>query len=396
MEKCIMTRSNRKCRLNLHIRYQLAGLYKTCFLLIKNAQINHAIIYRILLIVLFLLLPVLTTDAGTTSELRFKSAYDDIDWDRCEQYQMDMHAHARRGASVEDVLRFYDNLGYGVVSFKDRVLHYPMAKYVDDPNRYQITLLPGQNIKPHSTQPPYKDHLKLWFSKTDYKSQLEFEGAFVQLGNDGGLIVFAHPASGIHQMYSKYVGAEWYIDYFDRYPHVLGIEINNHDMEGNRKLFDELLSHYGAKRRVVGFGGSDLMGPREDGSISAPGGFGLSIVISEDRKEDTLREAIEAGRVLWVDALLPDLQDKQVQFTRINSIHVETNRITVNVSDPNARIDWIHANKVIGHGSTLTLDDVKNAAAEMNMAMPNYVRFEVSDGAGATLGSQAFYIIDRE
>lgn len=330
-------------------------------------------------------------ESNAGAGLRFESPYDDVNWRTYQQYKMDSHAHARRGASVEDVVRMYDRLGYGVVSFKDQRLQYPLEDHVDDPDEFDITLLPGQNIKPHSTEEPYKQHLKLWFSETEYRGQLGFEEAFEQMGEDGGLVVFAHPASGMYPFYSVHVDAEWFIDYFDRYPHVLGIEINNHDMAGNLALFDELLRHYGADRRVVGFGVSDLMGPREDGSIIAAGGFGLSLVLSRDRDKASLREAIEAGRVLWIAAPTPDPTDERVQFPRLTAIDVRDDRIGVDMADDYERIDWIYANEVVAQGPTITLEQVVTAVESDQT--PNYVRFEVHDGQGAILGSQGFYIV---
>lgn len=335
-------------------------------------------------------------EAGSTGRLPrdpvFRSPYDNVDWQEIQQYKMDSHAHARRGLEVEDVVRFYDQLGYGAVSFKDRNLQYPLEDHVDDPAAYDITLLPGQNIKPYRDEEPYEQHLKLWFSETNHSGRLEFDEAFEQMGEDGGLVVFAHPASHIYPMYSVHVGVEWYIDYFDRHPHALGIEVNNHDMAGSLELFDELLGHYGAERLVVGLGVTDLIGLRDDGRLRGAGGFGLSLVISEDRRMSSLREAIEAGRLFWVDTPEPHPDDGTVQFPRIASIDVEGHRIRVNMEDEYERIRWIHANEVVKEGEELTFDDL--VAAEGIRQEPNYVRFEITDGEGATLGSQAFYIVD--
>ncbi len=322
------------------------------------------------------------------NENSFQSPYDGIDWETHRLHLFDGHVHTR-GNTVEEMVAAYHNMGYAAIAFADARLHYPMEDYLEDPEKYDITVLPGQGNRHYSAEAPYSQHHKVWFSEVDYDhTELAFAEAIARVGEDGGLLEFAHPASHIYPMYSDAVGAEWYIEYFDGYDHVIGIEINNHDGPRSLRLFDDLLMHYGPERLVVGFGVSDTQGLRDDGSIGSAGGdFGFSLLISEERDREGLREAIEAGRVLWVDMEEPDADTEELIFPRVTSIDVEPGKITLRVEEGYERIDWIYDHKVIHGGKTFTLEDTATPRQ-------NYVRFEIHAADGATVGSQAFYITE--
>lgn len=329
-----------------------------------------------------------TSAAEPASDRVFRSPYDDIDWSASQQYKFDGHVHARRGSSVEQVVAAYADMGYGAIAFGDGTLQYPLDDYLDDPDAYDITVIPGQGNLHSRDEAPWANHTKVWFAETNYNHrESAFEQTLERVGHDDGLIIFAHPASHIYPMYGVNVAADWYIDHLDRHEHILGIEVNNHDPEGSLRLFDDLLKHYGERRRVVGVGVSDTQGLRDDGSIGSAGGnFGLSVVIADNRDRDTLRDALEAGRLFWVATTEPDARTQRIPYPRITAIEVADDAVTVRTADDNATVAWIYDNEVIAEGQTFTRADL----AEPDQ---NYVRFEVRGDDNGVLGSQAFYLV---
>ncbi len=320
----------------------------------------------------------------------FQSPYDGIDWETKDLHLFDGHVHTGNN-TVDEMIRAYEAMGYAAIAFADARLYYPLEDYVEDPGSYDLTVIPGQGNRHYSPEPPYSQHQKVWFSTVDYDHrELEFAEGLARVGKDGGLLEFAHPASHIYPMYSDVVGHDWYIGFFDRYDHIVGIEINNHDGPRSLRLFDELLRHYGSERLVVAFGVSDTQGLRADGSIGGAGGdFGFSLLISEGRDEAGLREAIETGRVLWVDTEEPDAGTEELVFPGLTSIEVEPDEVVLRIRGGYKRIDWIYAGEVIHQGESFSLENVVDGEQ-------NYVRFEIHGDNGAVLGSQAFYLVDPD
>lgn len=322
----------------------------------------------------------------------FESPYDGVDWDRVGHHMFDGHVHARRGSSVEDMVRAYDAMGYAAIAFGDYWLRWPLEDHLEDPGAYEITVFPGQGNLIYSPVEPFANHTKVWFSEVDYDvraMEFDYEAAIAAVGRDGGLAIFAHPSSPMYYpLYGAWVDREWYIEQFDRHPHLVGLEVNNHGREGSLELFDELLGHYGTDRLIVGFATSDTQGLSADGSIGSEQGFGFSILLAETRDMGALRAAIEAGRVFWVDAPEPDAATTAIDFPRIRSIRSDGDRIELDVEGRVETIRWIFENEVIHEGPAFTL-------ADRVRPDQGYVRFEVTDGAGTTLGSQGFFIVRR-
>jgi hypothetical protein len=342
--------------------------------------------------VLLALLGLVLIPGCESTRLGFTSPYDGVNWESVGHHMFDGHVHARRGSSVEDMVRAYAAMGYSAMAFGDFWLRWPLEDHLEDPDAYDITVFPGQGNLIYSPVEPFANHTKVWFSEVDYDVRamdFDYEAAITAVGLDGGLAIFAHPSSPMYYpQYGAWVDMSWYVEQFDRHPHLVGLEVNNHGMEGSLQLFDELLGHYGPERLIVGFATSDTQGLSADGSIGSEQGFGFSILLAEDRDMASLRTAIEAGQVFWVDAPEPDASTASIRFPRVRSIRSDDGRIEVDVEGDVDAIRWIFENEVIHEGPLFTL-------ADRVRPDQGYVRFEVSDGAGTTLGSQGFFIAPR-
>ncbi len=328
---------------------------------------------------------------SASSEFIFKSPYDGIDWVAVNQYKFDGHIHARRGTAVKALVIEFERLGYDIIAFGDGLLRYPPEDFDVYPDDHDITIIPGQgNLHTRRDDTgPLVHHTKVWFSEVNYDiGELGFEEAMIRVGEDGGLIVFAHPGSHmpLYRMYSFNVGADWYISYFDQHSHILGIEVTNHGRERALMLFDELLKHYGSERQVIGFGSSDTQGLDPEGNIiSAGGDYGLSVIISQSREQGDIRDAIENGRLFWVYTAEPDRETNRLLFPEVESMDVDAGGISVVIRGKYDSIHWIYDNEVIKKGETFTSADIQDPGQ-------NYVRFEIHSGKDTIVGSQAIYI----
>jgi len=146
--------------------------------------------------------------------------YRDVNWEKYERYKANLHTHTTESdgkETPEKVIFLYKNKGYSILAITD---HNKMTYF---PEENRIFLIKGIEFGK-------KSHHILGYFSFEIPENLEIsdENEFLKcISQKDGIAVFAHPGR-----YNKSI--EWYIDFFEKYPNLIGIEVLNPSVQKNK------------------------------------------------------------------------------------------------------------------------------------------------------------------
>ena len=225
-----------------------------------------------------------TISAGEDREPTLINPYADIDWDSVGYYDANLHTHTNFSDGRYDphyAIDTYHALEYRILALTDHdSLHFeyrPKALYPwtelndifheikDEHNRRfdktmgEVADEEWQNRDPEElgmisiegSEISRTHHIGSLFNDYAGGTRSE-EEAFVEIGQRGGLALFFHPGR-----YNRSV--EWYVDFFERHSHVVGLEIYNQidRYPLDRPKWDAILHQMMPDRPVWGFANDD-------------------------------------------------------------------------------------------------------------------------------------------
>lgn len=312
--------------------------------------------------------------------------YDGVDWGSIAQHKAQFHTHTAHapteGHSGRDppqaVIDAYHEAGYSVLVLNEHEYNiqettWPWTEldaladgeYANrDPAELGMVAIEGCELTARDDADIQRDVLSLYNGVADSGSTLA--DTLTEIGERGGLAILPHP--GRYHDPDEY---ERYTDYFDEYPHLLGVEAYNARgrYPRSRALWDELLTHYAPQRSIWGFACDDYHGTGDYGCDES-----MTILLLSELTDESVREAIETGRSLFAhragDAELP----------AIDGIVIDEDAETITVAATTyENIEWISEGEVVATGETLSYEDDTGA----------YARASITNGQGE-IGTQPF------
>lgn len=321
--------------------------------------------------------------------------YSQVDWKNHNQYKANLHTHTTRSdgsLSPQSVVDNYSALGYDILAITDHnEMTYPWTEFanmeasaksqekvvmgkfdtasITYENRIpeQLNMLAVQGSEISSPQ-----HLGCYFT-CNYHAAKNEDTVLINTAADNGLVIFNHPGKYTYP-------ASWYCNYLIKYKHIVGVEAYN---QGNRypndlMFWDSLLINMMPERPVWGFSNDDM---HRIASI----GMTWNVFILPELTAAWVRRGMEEGRFFFV--LAPD-GHKGKNPPAIQSVFVRNRRSIINIQAAGQdSIRWISEGKVIHHGETLKMNDLRLTV--------KYVRAEVYGPDGTVIGTQPFGIKKR-
>lgn len=308
--------------------------------------------------------------------------YGDADWDTMGIYKANLHCHTRRsdGASQPaEMIDAYRERGYHILAITDHdyrtqnayeKVTYPWQDYGRDPEELGMVAIPGQEIS-------NIHHLLSLFNEWPGHGTGSVERALNEIGNHGGLAVWAHPNIYWSVPNRQGYSLEWYLESYHDYSHLVGFEIFNGHYIGpgrpnDHEMWDNILVELLPDRQVWGFGNDDAHSIRGIGT-------GYNKIVTAELTQAAVREAIEKGRFFATSTnIIPDLEGPAPKVT---SFVVNENEGTIQLTAENySEIHWISGNEIVHKGSTL---DIENQA--LRDVRVNFVRAAVWGPGGVTM-----------
>lgn len=310
----------------------------------------------------------------------FTNPYHGVDWESAGHYDANLHTHTNLSDGHHDphyVIDKYHGLGYKILALTDHdSLHfefrpqalYPWTKlneifheikdetntrfdktYQDlvqeewqnrDPEELGMVSVPGSEIS-------RTHHLGSLFN--DYAGgTTSEETAFSEIGKRGGLSLFFHPGR-----YDR--NTDWYIDYYNRHPHVVGMEIYNQvdRFPVDRARWDRILHRMMPERPVWGFANDDTHTDEHFGR-------NRNIFLLSELKSKNVFDAMQLGQFYL---FVPTEQGVR-PAVRLTGAVVTGDIIRLRLTGNYDRIEWITHNpatddsQAIGSGPTIAKADL--------------------------------------
>ncbi len=362
----------------------------------------------------------LTFMPGCSREVEWVSPYKGIDWDNVLQAKAQLHTHTTRSDgyfSPNYVVDRYHELGYDILAITDHwLVTYPWQEfssfspssrtyvrrdegeldalehgdvfvYADrDPGALGMLAIRGSEPS-HTGRRNH--HMVSLFAGVSGEG-MDFEQTLAANEEAGGLISFAHPARSTERNNNE---PDDYIYYFDKYPHVYGIDIFTRATfrEPDRwpiskNLISRLLMHYGSPDapgwRPVWMTATDDLHRLEDIDQA------YQVQLVDRLDHENVYNSLKNGAFFWV-AKAPG---KQAPV--ISSIDFSGSAITVNGTGYD-HVSWYFDNKLVHTGEKF--DFFENGSEEMFYVyfLAHTSDFSVERGQGALTGSQPFWIVKK-
>ncbi|MEX0928920.1 MAG: hypothetical protein WD266_03670 [Balneolales bacterium] len=353
---------------------------------------------RLLLAALFLgLAVVLIITLFSSGGDRFISPYENVDWQTTHYYHVNLHTHTTLSDGRYDphqAIDMYDDLDYDILSLTDHDTHHaeqrPQTLYPwtmlndiyhelkDQIKSGTITFGDNANEEWQNRDPVELDMLSVEGSEmsrthhigsymSDYaEGEGDEETVFQEIAERDGITMFFHPGRYDHE-------PEWYVDFFSRHPHLVGMEIYNQvdRYPVDRVKWDRILYRMMPERPVWGFANDDTHRTEHFGA-------NRNIFLLPDKSLENVREAMLRGHIyLFVPEVLGDRPD--VQITNIESTG---NRIALTVDGVSNEVQWITHDPAtddshsIHSGMEIALEEVPEEA--------NFVRAVILSDGGRT------------
>jgi hypothetical protein len=174
------------------------------------------------------------------------------------------------------------------------------------------------------------------------------ETAFNEIGKRGGLAVFNHP--GRHNR-----DTSWYVDHFERHPHVVGMEVYNQvdRYPVDRKRWDHVLYCLMPERPVWGLANDDT-------HTDAHFGRNRNVFLLPHLDEEHVFAAMQQGHFLFFVPVEQGVSSP----VRLTKAQIKGDAIALEVQGDFERIDWITYNpftdesQTVGNGLEFSLDSL--------------------------------------
>ncbi len=284
--------------------------------------------------------------------------YAAVDWDTFEVHIGNFHAHTTRsdgGQTPRASILNYHARGITVLAITDHNyggnyaansgVTYPWEEFTDPP------IIPEEMDPPMLAIPgnefSYGRHIVSLFSTVNNRSK-DLDNKLRSIGTAGGIGYFAHPG--------RYgAGAEWYLTYYNRYPHMIGQAIYNQRdrYSGDRRLWDQVLSISMPDRPVWGIS-------EDDAHVGSHVGINRNYLLVPSLTSDNVREALVSG-AFFATRSPQNIQDHtppQLTGVEVNEL---TGTITLSAVHYHS-VRWISMGEEVAQG--LVLDIINTPGVE--------------------------------
>ncbi len=195
--------------------------------------------------------------------------YENIDWKKINRYKANFHMHTTNsdGSLTADfVVDTYAQNGYKIIMITDHdALTWPWTKFSKikpgwkdcNPDSMKVLTFPAIELDdPH--------HRGLFFAQVPGKVY-DMDSALHIARDSSALMIMNHPGR-YWKLKKKYApgerfSPEWYVDYINKYPEIVGLEVYNRPNDVNpfdRIFWDEVLTRTMPGRPVWGFASDDM------------------------------------------------------------------------------------------------------------------------------------------
>lgn len=278
--------------------------------------------------------------------------YKDVRWEKVKRYKANLHTHTKEsdGKEIpEKVISLYKSKGYSILSITDH------NKFIYPSMNNDIFLLKGVEFgkKQH--------HILGYFSfKVPENIENLNEDEILKLINEDGFAVFSHPGR-----YNKSI--EWYTNFFEKYPNLLGIEVLNPSVQKNKvygdtDIWDGILSKTMPERPIWGFGNDDFH------NITHLSINWNEFLIDEINEKET-KKAMKEGKFYICSAILG------FDMPYIKKIVINEKKGEIKIEAENyKKIKWISNGKIVGEGDKINY--------KKNPEIEKYIRIEIHNEKG--------------
>lgn len=303
--------------------------------------------------------------------------YESVDWESTHYLKSSLHVHTcnstiehgpEEGTTVtpaEQITR-YEELGYDVLAITDHdYITYPWSE-----NGCQNSTL----ISIKGNELSKNDNMCLYFCDwLDLPGEgnevtVGFEESIQKASEAGGIIYLAHPMRS-----GEIKDPEFSAEVLRKYPQVYGIEVLNvgqFERNNSIALWDSLLSELMPKRQVWGTSSDDAHSTRK-------AGFGWTIMLTDERTEDAVKEALKNGNTLFSTSKIFVGEEPVGNTPKILSIEHNKKGKTLTISAADyERIEWVSMGRVVATGESI--DYAKTEGVE------RYLRATIYGKGGAT------------
>lgn len=314
----------------------------------------------------------------------FLNPYQDIDWQTIQYFDANLHTHTTLSDGSFDphqAIDKYHELDYHILALTDHDTHHHDA--------YPQTLYPWTELNDiyfmikDKINPRYNENYETraneeWQNRDpDELGMLAVEGSelsaghhigsymsdyagansdehtsFNEVGSRNGLAMFFHPGRYDHD-------ADWYVDFYRAYPHVIGQEIYNQTdrYPMDRPKWDAILHKLMPDRTVWGFANDDTHGTNHFGR-------NRNVFLISDLTIENVRSAMENGHIyLYIPVEIGDRPD-----ITIRNITAEDGRIELTFFGDFNEIQWIThdpttmESTVVHTGHSIDVNNVPSSA----------------------------------
>lgn len=314
----------------------------------------------------------------TMSDLAL-NPYAGVDWDTVERHKAQFHAHTAHPPTEnhsgtddpEVVIDDYHEAGYTVLAltgheYAIEETTWPWTEWDRDPTTLGMLGIEAAELG-GSDDGIEHDLISLFGDLTD-TSGLSVHEVLDHIGANDGLAIFPHPAR-YHE------DGSWYVEYFQRHPHLLGVEVVNaaDRYPTNRDVWDHLQGRLGNERAVWGFSNDDYHGREAGYSFDRS----RNVLLLEELDEAAVRSALVDGRFLYQHVV-------EDEPPVVEAIHHDQGADELAVEARHAdEIQWVSEDGVAGRGPRLHYGDD---------AVGSYVRARLVTETGSETGTQPFLL----
>ena len=309
-----------------------------------------------------------------TPEFKIENPYDNVDWDNFGRFKAELHAHSTWSDgyySPHVVVDRYHELGYDILAFAEHGrVNYPWQEFTTrevsgrtyrrleegqlDGIRYEDSFV-YEDRDPDSlgmlaiqaNEVSHHHHMGSYFSDHADGRTASVAESLEAIAEKNGVAVLFHPGNLTRENQS----IDWYVDHFQRYDHLIGMEAYNNGFRNNpRNLnkWDSTLIRLMPDRPVWGFSNDDF-----HGGIM---GRNWNVFLLPELSLEEFRKAMENGMFYFVYA--PEGHDGPPP-PEINSIEVNSRRGTIYIDASDYQyIEWISDNAVVYVGDKINLFDL--------------------------------------
>lgn len=352
---------------------------------------------RVLLTVALIVAIALAVWFITADRDAFTNPYADVNWNNVGHYHANLHTHTTFSDGSFDphvVIDKYHELDYDILALTDHDTHHYQAwprtlyPWTSLNEIYHIVTDPdtpwGDNIR-NKTSEEWQDrdpellnmlsiegseilrthHIGSYFNSYA-EGERDEETVFQEIGARDGISMFFHPGR-----YNR--DPDWYVDFFMRHPHLVGMEIYNQvdRYPVDRPQWDRILYRMMPDNPVWGFANDDTHRAHHFGA-------NRNVFLLENKDHETFRNAMVNGHIyLFVPVELGDRPD-----VILSEVRASRSRITLSLEGTYNEIEWVTHNPaeddshVIHTGVHITLSDIPEEA--------NFVRAVIVSDGGRT------------